>query len=76
MANVLSTDKQIDIGALVPKQTKLKVGRPKLPKGQAKGRIVPVRFSIDEVNLISAAAKARNLKISEWIRSTLKAATA
>jgi hypothetical protein len=53
-----------------------KIGRPKLPKGEAKGRIVPVRFSAEEVNRITAAATARNQKLSEWIRSTLNAATA
>ena len=53
-----------------------KIGRPKLPKGEAKGRIVPVRFSTEEVRRITAAANARDQKLSEWIRSTLNAATA
>jgi hypothetical protein len=52
------------------------MGRPKLPKGEAKGRIVPVRFSAEEVQRITAAASAKNQKVSEWIRSTLNAATA
>jgi len=52
-----------------------KIGRPKLPKGEAKGRIVPVRFNAEEVKRITAAASARNQKVSEWIRSTLNAAT-
>ena len=60
----------------MPKATKpKKIGRPKLPKGEAKGRIIPVRFSADEVKRITAAANANNQKISEWIRSTLNAAT-
>ena len=59
------------------KQTKpKKMGRPRLPKGEAKGRIVPVRFSAEEVKRITAAANASDQKVSEWIRSTLKAATA
>jgi hypothetical protein len=58
------------------RQIKPKIGRPKLPKGEAKGRIVPVRFSADEVERITKAASASNQKISEWIRSTLNAATA
>jgi len=59
------------------KQTKSKkIGRPKLPKGEAKGRIVPVRFSAEEVKRITTAAIANNQKVSEWIRSTLNAATA
>jgi hypothetical protein len=58
------------------RQTKPKIGRPKLPKGEAKGRIVPVRFSAEEVKRITAAANANDQKLSEWIRSTVNAATA
>jgi hypothetical protein len=58
------------------KQIKPKIGRPKLPKGEAKGRIVPVRFSAEEVKRITAAASAKDQKVSEWIRSTLNAAIA
>ena len=46
-----------------------RVGRPKLAKGKAKGRIVPVRFSPDEVKRITRAAASRNENVSEWIRS-------
>jgi hypothetical protein len=61
----------------VPKSTKpKKIGRPKLPKGEAKGRIVPVRFSADEVQRITKAASVNGQKVSEWIRSTLNAAIA
>jgi hypothetical protein len=56
------------------KQTKPKIGRPKLPKGEAKGRIVPVRFSADEVKRITAAASANKQKVSEWIREAVNAA--
>jgi hypothetical protein len=56
----------------VPRAAKpRKVGRPKMPKGQTKGHIVPVRFSAQEVERISAAASAKNQKISEWIRSAI-----
>jgi len=51
-----------------------KVGRPKLPKGEAKGKIVPVRFTGEALKPIEAAAKASKQTISEWIRSTLNAA--
>ena len=51
-----------------------KVGRPKLPKGEAKGRIVPVRFNGEDLRAIAAAAKASKQTVSEWIRSTLHAA--
>jgi hypothetical protein len=57
-----------------PKPKKAKVGRPKFPKCMAKGRIVPVRFNADDLNLILAAAKAAKLNVSDWIRSALNAA--
>jgi hypothetical protein len=50
-----------------------KVGRPKLPKGEAKGKIVPVRFRQEDLKLIEATAKASNQTVSEWIRSTIHA---
>jgi predicted HicB family RNase H-like nuclease len=51
-----------------------KVGRPKLPKGEAKGRIVPVRFTTDDIKAVAQAAKASKKTVSEWIRRTLNAA--
>jgi len=50
-----------------------KPGRPKLPKGEAKGRIVPVRFTAEESKAVEQAAKAGNQTVSEWIRSTVSA---
>jgi hypothetical protein len=50
-----------------------KVGRPKMPKGTAKGRIVPVRFTGDDLKAIEAAAKASKQNVSEWIRGTIHA---
>jgi predicted HicB family RNase H-like nuclease len=55
-------------------QKKAKIGRPKLPKGEAKGRIVPVRFAPDDLKAIAAQAKASKQTVSEWIRSTLRTA--
>lgn len=51
-----------------------KVGRPKLPKGEAKGRIVPVRFNAEDLRAIILKAKAKKKTVSEWIRSTVNAA--
>jgi len=51
-----------------------KVGRPKLPKGEAKGKIVPVRFAAGDLKAVEARAKASKQTLSEWIRSTLNAA--
>ena len=51
-----------------------KVGRPKLPKGEAKGRIVPVRFTAEALKAMEAAAEEKKQSLSEWIRSTCNAA--
>jgi hypothetical protein len=59
----------------MPKQPKpKKPGRPKMAKGEAKGTIVPVRFSLEERKRVEAAAKASNQTISAWVGSTLAAA--
>jgi len=55
-------------------QKKTKVGRPKLPKGEAKGRTVQVRLTADDLKAVTAAAKASNQVLSDWIRGTLRAA--
>jgi hypothetical protein len=51
------------------------VGRPKLPKGHAKARIVPVRFKADDLRRITAAAKASNQTVSEFIRQGIRPMT-
>ena len=51
-----------------------KVGRPKLPKGEAKGKFVGVPFDPEYLKRIDAAAKASKQSRSEWIRGTLTAA--
>jgi hypothetical protein len=60
-------------GAIDPAKP-MKGGRPRLPAGTAKGRIVHVRFTPEEIERISELAKASSKTISEWIRSTLNAA--
>jgi hypothetical protein len=58
----------------MPSQPKpRRVGRPTMPKGHAKASIVPVRFKAEDLEKISAAAKASKQTVSEWIRSTLHA---
>jgi predicted HicB family RNase H-like nuclease len=58
----------------MPSQPKpRKPGRPKLPKGEAKGKVIGLRLSVEEVKTISAAAKSKKQTLSEWIRSTLEA---
>jgi len=51
-----------------------KPGRPKLPKGEAKGKIVALRFDSDYLRRIDAAAKAGKQSRSVWIRGILDAA--
>jgi hypothetical protein len=54
---------------------KPKMGRPKLPKGHAKGRIVPVRITHDDLREFLRATKVSEHKtLSGWIRHTLKTA--
>jgi predicted HicB family RNase H-like nuclease len=53
-----------------------KPGRPRLPKGQAKGKIMPVRFTHSEAAAFARTAKAKGQTLSEWVRSTLTAAIA
>jgi uncharacterized protein (DUF1778 family) len=52
-----------------------KVGRPKLPKGNAKAEMLRVRATPDELRAFDKAAKASKQTRSEWIRSTLNAVT-
>jgi predicted HicB family RNase H-like nuclease len=44
-----------------------------MPRGEAKGKIVPVRFTSDDLKAMAAAAKASKQTVSEWIRSTINA---
>jgi hypothetical protein len=54
-------------------KTRKKAGRPKLPKGEAMGSVIQVRFTADDTKGIAAAAKANKQTVSEWIRSTIHA---
>jgi uncharacterized protein (DUF1778 family) len=47
-------------------------GRPPLPKGHVKSKIVPMRLKDEDVKLFLKAAKARKQSLSEWMRSTLR----
>jgi uncharacterized protein (DUF1778 family) len=53
---------------------KKKMGRPKLPNGAAKGRVVTLRLNAADLKMIEAAAKEGKLTLSEWIRQTASAA--
>jgi len=53
---------------------KRKPGRPKLPKGEAKGKIVPIRFAKAEAERLTEAAKRKDQTVSERIRRSVLAA--
>ena len=58
----------------MPRQPKPRpVGRPKLAKGEAKGKIVPIRLNPEDLKRVANAAKANNQTLSEFVRSTLYA---
>jgi hypothetical protein len=57
----------------MPQPKPNKVGRPKMAKGEAKGKIVPIRFNAEDLKKVTAAAKANKQTVSEWVRSTLYA---
>lgn len=48
------------------------MGRPKLPKGEAKGRIMPVRFAASELRAIESAARVSGQSVSEWVRGVIR----
>ena len=47
---------------------KRKPGRPKLPRGEAKGKIVPIRSTKAEAERLAEAARKNDQTVSEWIR--------
>jgi hypothetical protein len=60
----------------VTKKSTKKMGRPKLPKGEAKGRIVPVRFTEAELKAMAKAVKASDQNtLSAWLRQLAHDAT-
>jgi uncharacterized protein (DUF1778 family) len=48
-----------------------KVGRPKLPKGQAKATPIQVRLNPDDRKAVERAAKAKRQTVSDWIRTAI-----
>jgi hypothetical protein len=50
-----------------------KTGRPKLPKGEAMGKIVGIRFSPEDRKKLEVLAKAKKLSVSDLIREAVNA---
>jgi hypothetical protein len=57
------------------RQKAKKAGRPPLPKGSAKNETLRIRVTADELRAYESKAKTSKQTVSEWIRSTLNAAT-
>ena len=55
----------------MPQRRSLRDGDAKLPKGEAKGRIVPIRFNAADIKRIESSARASRQTVSEWIRSAI-----
>jgi len=53
---------------------KTRIGRPKLPKGEAKGALFAVRVSKPDAEAIQAAIKRSGTGKPEWLRNALLAA--
>lgn len=53
---------------------KSKMGRPKLPKGEAR-KVFPIRLSDPERLAVEDAAKKAGLRPSEWARNVLLSAS-
>jgi len=51
--------------------SKAKMGRPKMPKGEARDSVVTVRLTKAERRAAEAAAKKLGLAFSEWTRRTI-----
>lgn len=54
------------------REKRLKVGRPKLAKGEARGKMTQFRLQPEEKKSLDAEAKKQGLTLSDWIRQTLK----
>jgi hypothetical protein len=56
------------------RERKIKVGRPPLPKGEAKAIVLQSRVQPTEKAAYQKAAKSQGKDLSTWIRDTLNAA--
>jgi uncharacterized protein (DUF1778 family) len=49
----------------------MKMGRPKIPKADRKGKMTGVRLTQNERKAIDSAALKEGLELSKWMRKTL-----
>ena len=53
-----------------------KMGRPRLPKGKAKGVLIVARFSPPEAKIVTNAVRRAKAVKSQWVRMCLLSAAA
>jgi hypothetical protein len=51
--------------------TKKKLGRPKLPKGEARTEILQIRLTKSELTDVENKAKSKGVVLSEWARTAI-----
>ena len=51
-----------------------KRGRPRIPKQERHARIVPIRFTDEDLRSFQRSARAANQTLSEWVRGKLRSA--
>ncbi|MGD0085801.1 MAG: hypothetical protein ABSC24_01600 [Verrucomicrobiota bacterium] len=56
---------------MLTKSVKMKMGRPKLPKGTAKGVLFAVRVAANEAEKIQTAIRKSGLSKPDWARNAL-----
>ncbi len=56
------------------REKRKKVGRPPMPKGEAKGIVLQSRVQPSEKAAYQKAAKAQGLDLSAWVREVLNRA--
>jgi predicted HicB family RNase H-like nuclease len=56
------------------RKKEVKVGRPPLPKGEAKAIVLQSRVQPGEKAAYQRAAKSKGVDLSTWVRQTLNAA--
>jgi hypothetical protein len=58
-------------GTRMKKNQTPKVGRPKLPKGEAKTEMLRFRLTPSELKIVAMAAKTKGEDVSEWARTAI-----
>lgn len=53
------------------KRSKRKRGRPRLPKAEARSKILPVRVTGEEMKQVKQVAKTAGKTVSDWARERL-----